>query len=119
MAAKMLVSTRDQGGSMFKHVAATLIAVSLVTSSAAMAEPRGAYHGDRDYSDRDSGYYERDHHSDRFHENRYRHEHRHWVRGERLPVPYYAPPHIVRDYRVYDLHRPPRGCHWVRVGRDA
>jgi Ni/Co efflux regulator RcnB len=104
---------------MLKHVAATLVALSLVTTSVAMAEPRGDHHGDRDYSDRHSEYYERDQHHDRSHESRYRDEHRHWLRGERLPVRYYAPPYIVHDYRVYDLRRPPRGYHWVRVGRDA
>jgi Ni/Co efflux regulator RcnB len=103
---------------MFKPGVATVVALSLLTTSAAMAEPRGEYHGDRDHSDRHSGYYERDQHHDRF-ESRYGHEHRHWLRGERLPVPYYAPPHIVHDYRGYDLRRPPRGCRWVRVGRDA
>jgi Ni/Co efflux regulator RcnB len=106
---------------MFKHVATALIALSLVTTSAAMAGSRddGAY---RDHWDR-QGHYERDHHRDRFHESRYRewngHRHHYWARGERLPVAYYAPRHIVHDYRVYDLGRPPRGCHWVRVGRDA
>src|SRR4051794_37093217 len=104
---------------MFKHIAATLVAVSLVTTSAAMAAPRGEHRSDRDYSDRHSNYYERDQRHDHFNESRYRYEHRHWLRGERLPVPYYASPHIVHDYRGYDLRRPPRGCHWVRVGRDA
>jgi Ni/Co efflux regulator RcnB len=103
---------------MFKHVAATLVALSMLTTSAAMAEPRGEHHGDRDYSDNHSGHYERDQRHDRFHDSRYGREHR-WLRGERLPVAYYAPPHIVHDYRVYDLRRPSRGCHWVRVGRDA
>jgi len=104
---------------MFKHVAATLVALSLVTTSAAMAEPRGEHHGDRDYSDRHSGYYERDQRHDHFYGSQYGYEHRHWRRGERLPGFYYAPAHIVRDYHVYELRRPPRGYHWVRVGRDA
>jgi Ni/Co efflux regulator RcnB len=104
---------------MFKRVAATLVALSLVTTSAAMAEPRGEHHGDRDYSDHHSSYYERDQRHDRFYDSRYDHDRRHWLRGDRLPASYYAPRHIVRDYHVYDLRRPPRGCHWVRVGRDA
>jgi Ni/Co efflux regulator RcnB len=99
---------------MLKHVAATLVALSLVTTSAAMAEP----HGDREYSDRYSGDYERDQRHDHLRGSRYGHEHR-WLRGERLPGSYYASPHIVHDYRVHDLRRPPRGCHWVRIGRDA
>src|SRR5689334_9342586 len=119
MATEMLASSCDQGGSMFKHVVATVVALSLLATSAAMAGPRGEYHGDRDYSDLHSGYHERDQRYDRSHDSRYSREHRHWLRGERLPVPYYAPRHIVHDYRGYDLRRPPRGCHWVRVGRDA
>jgi len=103
---------------MLKQIAATFVALSLVTTSAAIAEPRGDHDRDRDYSDRHSAYYERDDHHDHF-QDRYGHEHRHWSRGERLPVAYYAPRHIVNDYRVYHLHRPPRGYHWVRVGADA
>jgi Ni/Co efflux regulator RcnB len=115
MATKMLAASCDQGGFMFKHVVATLVALSVLTTSAAIAEPRG----DRDYSDHHSGYYERDRRHDHFHESRYDHGHRHWLRGERLPAPYYAPRYIVHNYHGYDLRRPPRGCHWVRVGRDA
>jgi Ni/Co efflux regulator RcnB len=104
---------------MLKQAAAALVALSLVTTSAAMAEPRGERHADRDYSDHHSSYYELDQRHDRFHESRYDHDGRHWLRGERLPASYYAPRYIVHDYHVHDLRRPPRGCHWVRVGRDA
>jgi Ni/Co efflux regulator RcnB len=106
---------------MFKHAATALVALSLVTTTAAMADSRDEYRGHRDHWDR-HGHYERDHRFDRSRESSYRepvvHRH-HWARGERLPVAYYSRPHIVNDYRVYDLRRPPRGCHWVRVGADA
>ena len=42
-----------------------------------------------------------------------------WVRGERLPVAYYARPYVVVDYPVWGLRIPPRGYHWVRVDGDA
>jgi Ni/Co efflux regulator RcnB len=42
-----------------------------------------------------------------------------WVRGERLPVSYYARPYVVVDYPVWGLRVPPRGYHWVRVDGDA
>ena len=42
-----------------------------------------------------------------------------WVRGERLPVAYYARPYVIADYRDCGLRAPPRGYHWVRVDGDA
>ncbi|HEY4369867.1 MAG TPA: RcnB family protein [Steroidobacteraceae bacterium] len=42
-----------------------------------------------------------------------------WRRGDRLPVAYYAPRYIVRDYRAYHLGVPPLGYYWVRVNNDV
>ena len=42
-----------------------------------------------------------------------------WIRGERLPVAFYARPYVIDDYYGYDLYAPPRGYHWVRVNGDA
>lgn len=42
-----------------------------------------------------------------------------WHRGDRLPVAYYAPRYVIRDYGAYHLHRPPHGYHWVRVDNDV
>ncbi|HVY63779.1 MAG TPA: RcnB family protein [Gammaproteobacteria bacterium] len=42
-----------------------------------------------------------------------------WVRGERLPVAYYARPYVIADYSACGLYGPPRGYHWVRVDGDA
>jgi Ni/Co efflux regulator RcnB len=44
---------------------------------------------------------------------------RHWVRGDRLPVAYYGPTYIVREYRDCGLRAPPYGYHWVRVDNDV
>jgi hypothetical protein len=53
----------------------------------------------------------------------YRHPHgfysHRWIRGERLPVAYFARPYVIADYRDCGLRRPPRGYHWVRVDGDA
>lgn len=42
-----------------------------------------------------------------------------WVRGERLPVAFYARPYVITAYRDCGLRAPPRGYHWVRVDGDA
>ncbi len=42
-----------------------------------------------------------------------------WRSGDRLPVAYYAPRYVIRDYGAYRLHSPPRGYHWVRVDNDV
>jgi len=42
-----------------------------------------------------------------------------WRSGDRLPVAYYAPRYVIRDYGAYRLHRPPYGYHWVRVDNDV
>ena len=44
---------------------------------------------------------------------------RHWSRGDRLPVAYYGPTYIVREYRDCGLRAPPYGYHWVRVDHDV
>lgn len=108
---------------MFKRVAAAFVAISLVTASAAMADSRRDHHGRRDNWDHHGERYDRDQHHNRFRPRPYRqpagYRDHHWRRGEHLPVAYYAPPHIVHDYHVHHLHRPPHGYHWVRVDRDA
>jgi Ni/Co efflux regulator RcnB len=107
------------------------LVVSLALSSTAMADPGGrghnhhresyrAFHdGRHDFRaaphrrvHRDSvryGVYHRPH-------GYYAHR---WVRGERLPVGYYARPYLITDYFVWGLRVPPRGYHWVRVDGDA
>lgn len=41
-----------------------------------------------------------------------------WKRGDRIPIAYIEPVYYVRDYRAYDLRRPPAGYAWVRPMDD-
>jgi len=115
------------------------LVVSLATGSAALAGPGGRGHEydrersrshqveRRDSERRDfrSAPHARDGYRGpaRYGYNRYNrprgyYTHR-WIRGERLPVAYYARPYVVADYYGYGLYGPPRGYHWVRVDGDA
>ena len=89
-------------------IAAT--ALSLVTGSAAMAQP---YHNDRHDS-------RSERHDNRYDNGRYdRHDNRghHWARGQRLPSEYRTRGHYV-DYRRHHLRAPPRGYQWVQVDNN-
>ena len=120
--------------------------VSLAAGSAAMADSRDHgrdydRHDDRrghesdhrghDYDHRDRGNgYRHDYRDDHRYRQDYRprygtyyrphgyYSHR-WVRGERLPLAFYARPYVIADYRGWGLYGPPRGYHWVRVDGDA
>ncbi len=109
--------------------------VSLAAGSAAMASPgghgNGHGHGRDDYREhRSSHRYDyrpgppvRAHRAPVRYYGAYQrpygyYSHR-WVRGDRLPAPYYARPYWVADYGVWGLYPPPRGYHWVRVDGDA
>ncbi len=124
------------------------LVVSLATASAAMAGPGGRGHGGghdgyregprahqeyrRDYRGDYRGDYRRDYRPGPRARVAYRapvrygvyqrprgyYSHR-WIRGERLPVAYYARPYVIADYGPYGLWAPPRGYHWVRVDGDA
>ena len=107
---------------MLKHVAAALVALSLVTTSAAMADSYRDHYSDRDSWNHHDERYDGDHDRDHLRASPYRESAGHyhyWRRDVRLPRAYYAPGYIVNDYHSYHLRRPPRGCHWVRVDRDA
>src|SRR5690242_7036504 len=82
-------------------IAAT--ALSLVTGSAAMAQP---YHHDNNHHD--NRYDRHDRHDNRGH---------HWARGQRLPSQYWTRSHYV-DYRRHHLRAPPRGYQWVQVDNN-
>ena len=43
----------------------------------------------------------------------------HWVYGEILPRPYWAPEYLIADYWLFSLEVPPVGYEWVRDGNDA
>ena len=103
--------------------------VSLAAGSAAMASPGGRGNGHDDYREHRSSHDYRPgppvhvqrapvrYHGAYQRPNGY-YSHR-WVRGDRLPAPYYAHPYRVADYGVWGLRPPPRGYHWVRVDGDA
>lgn len=115
------------------------LVVSLATGSAALAGPgsrghdydRGGRDHDRSWSqhgerrDFRSAPYAHDGYraTARYGYNSYNRPHGYythrWIRGERLPVAYYARPYVVADYYGYGLYGPPRGYHWVRVDGDA
>lgn len=127
--------------------AMAVMALSLLTSSLAMADPpdhdgdhhewrhgdhdRGEHRGDRHRDERD----DRDRRDDRDYrhhdEDRYRdfdsgeyrrprgyYVHR-WHHGERLPIEYRASAYVVPDVAVYHLRAPPPGYYWVRVDNNA
>jgi Ni/Co efflux regulator RcnB len=112
--------------------------VSLATGSAAMAGPGGRGHDD--HRGRGNSSYRHDYRpgppARSVHRAPVRHgyeyEYRYgtyyrphgyyahrWVRGERLPVAFYARPYVIADYRVWGLRAPPRGYRWVRIDGDA
>lgn len=126
---------RGAGTGPRKHTIMAAMALSLLMSSLALADPPGDRGHDRDHhewrhDDHDRGEHrgERRHHDedwrhDRFDSGRYRRPHgyymHHWHRGERLPVEYRAPAYVVPDVAVYHLRPPPRGYYWVRVDNNA
>lgn len=83
------------------------------------------HYDNRHYDDRrfDDRRYDRWRAERRYHRGHYARPHGYryhaWRYGERLPVAYYAPRYVVRDYRAYGLYAPPRGHHWVRVDHDV
>ena len=77
---------------------------------------------DRHYRDYRPAYYDNSYRG-RFHGGSYYRPYGYrtysWHRGDRLPVTYYAPRYVIRDYGTYHLGYPPRGYHWVRVDNDV
>ncbi len=104
-----------------KRLLTAAIALSLLTGTAAMAQPdhrddhdnRGAHGQGRDAQGRnDQGGYNmnRDHGYSRDGDNGH-----HWARGQRLPRDYYSDRSHYVDYRANHLRAPPRGYRWVRT----
>lgn len=84
-----------------KRLLTAAIALSLLTGTAAMAQPdhrddRGAQGQGRD-----------DHGQQQQHHN--------WSRGQRLPQTYYSDRSHYVDYRANHLRRPPHGYQWVQA----
>ncbi len=108
---------------------ATLLA-ALMFGAAGAASARDRHDHGRDHG-RDQGRHSHavHHHSDhrgpparvvqrRFDPHHGHAHHRHFSRGERLPVMYRGQSYVVNDWRGHRLQAPPRGHHWVQVGRD-
>lgn len=81
-----------------KRLLTGALALSLLTGTAAMAQPYG--HDNR-------GGYQQDRH-----DNRGGH---HWARGQRLPNTWYNDRSHYVDYRAHHLRAPPRGYRWVQT----
>jgi Ni/Co efflux regulator RcnB len=106
-----------------KRLLTGALALSLLTGTAAMAQPdhrdrgdqrndQGGYNQDRDHGYNNGGD-RRDHGYDRGgdrHDNGH-----HWGRGQRMPREYYQDRSRYVDYRAYHLRAPPRGYRWVRT----
>jgi len=102
-----------------KRLLTGALALSLLTGTAAMAQP---------YNHDDHGRYDQSRHNDRDdnrgyghdkrgygHDNRgYGHGHR-WARGQRMPSSWYQDRNHYVDYRSHHLRAPPRGYRWVRT----
>lgn len=92
-----------------KRLLTGALALSLLTGTAAMAQP--------DHRDDRGGYDQRG--NDRSREVHQRNDERQaqhrWARGERLPSNYYQDRSHYVDYRAYHLRAPPRGYRWVRT----
>ena len=132
-----------------KRLTAAAIILSLVSTTAAIADEHRDHGGDRGgwAEHRDSDHRDGDHQDhnrwqerrewqDRdhgWHEARFpdRDDRRAWVyrehewrehdwrRGERLPGPYFASQYVIGDYVAYGLPEPPYGCRWIRVNNDV
>jgi Ni/Co efflux regulator RcnB len=95
-----------------KRLLAGALALSLLTGTAAMAQPD---HRDRGDQRNDQGGYnqDRDH---GYNAGGDRHDNgHHWDRGQRMPREYYQDSSRYVDYRAYHLRAPPRGYRWVRT----
>ncbi len=94
-----------------KRLLAGALALTLLTGTAAMAQPdRGGYdqqRGDQRHADQQR--------NDQRGGDRHGQDQRHWARGERMPTTYYRDSSRYVDYRAYHLRAPPRGYRWVRT----
>jgi Ni/Co efflux regulator RcnB len=97
-----------------KRLLTSVLALSLLSGTAAWADPHGGKHGDKGRYD-DYGRYEQGRHDNGNHYGQRKHR---WARGERLPPAYYQNRAYYVDYRTYHLRPPPRGYRWVRVDND-
>ena len=88
-----------------KRLLTAALALSLLTGTAAMAQP------DRHDNRNDQGGYNQD----RYHGGDQRQAQHHWARGQRLPTTYYQDRSHYVDYRAHHLRAPPHGYRWVQT----
>jgi Ni/Co efflux regulator RcnB len=89
-----------------KRLLTGALALSLLTGTAAMAQP--------DRHD-DHGGYAQGHDNRGDNHNVGHNGGHHWVRGQRLPSAYYQDRSHYVDYRAHHLRAPPRGYRWVQT----
>jgi Ni/Co efflux regulator RcnB len=100
-----------------KRLLTATLALSLLTGTAAMAQPdhRDDHGGYGQRQDNHGGYGQsRDDHGDRGYRGDRGGQH-HWARGQRLPTNYYNDRSHYVDYRSHHLRAPPRGYRWVQT----
>ncbi|MFI4964089.1 MAG: RcnB family protein [Caulobacterales bacterium] len=107
-----------------KRLLTGALALSLLTGTAAMAQPdrhndHGGYaQGHQDRSDNrgdNRGHNRGDNQGYNRGENGGGHR---WARGQRLPNTYYQDRSHYVDYRSHRLRRPPRGYQWVQADNN-
>jgi len=96
-----------------KRILTAAIALTLLGSGAAMAQPYSNNHR----NDRNDRYEQRVDRHDRQDYRQQQKQTRRWVRGQRLPASYRTRSHYV-DYRRHHLRAPPRGYQWVQVDNN-
>jgi Ni/Co efflux regulator RcnB len=94
-----------------KYLISTAIALALLGSSAALAQPGNPYsQGQNTGPWQNSGGP-----GDRQDFNHHNWDQPHWSRGDRLSTDYRSDQYVVSDWRGHHLRKPPRHHHWVHV----
>ena len=88
-----------------KRLLTGALALTLLTGTAAMAQPYG--------HDNHGGYDQNRHDNRDF--GRHGGNGHHWARGQRLPHGWYSDRSHYVDYRAHHLRAPPRGYRWVQT----
>lgn len=103
-----------------KHLIAASIALTLLGSTAAMAQRDSRDYQGQNYqgqNDRGQNFDRRQNNDGRFDSQGYNdrnNDRPHWSRGDRLPEQYRQNQYVVSDWRTRGLRQPPRGHSWVR-----
>jgi Ni/Co efflux regulator RcnB len=98
-----------------KHVISLAVALSLLGSTAAVAQHDRQNQQNQNSSQRDNNNGQRGHQDSSGGPSR---DQPHWSRGDRLPDQYRQGDYVVNDWRGSHLRKPTRGHHWVRVNNQ-